>query len=219
MTESKATENTHVTQESLPLLSNVTPSAPIDIKENVPVIKETKNDNKNGEYMGQCKWFNDRLGFGFITISSSDKKGSDIFVHFSAINSANSQYKTLRKGEYVQFDIEKSQSDGHEIQAVNVTGILGGPLMCDCLTTATKRSGFMVLPPPPPSYLNNDKGHFNNFPNYRNNSYENGNNNRNVEEWKTINKKVFVANNGRNYKNAVKTQQNNKIKTSINEIN
>jgi cold shock CspA family protein len=78
--------------------------------------------------IGHTKWFNDKLGYGFITICDGPETGRDIFVHHSGIKPLNSNYKTLRKGEYVQFCIH-SGSNG--LQAVGVCGIKGGPLMCD----------------------------------------------------------------------------------------
>jgi CspA family cold shock protein len=83
-----------------------------------------------GVYIGQCKWFNDKLGYGFITIQSGDDKGKDIFVHHSGISPLNSKYKTLKKGEYINFDIVDGVNGP---QGVNVTGILGGLLICDVL--------------------------------------------------------------------------------------
>ena len=81
-----------------------------------------------GKYIGQCKWFNDVLGYGFVTQQSGDDKGKDIFVHHSGIHPLNSHYKTLRKGEYVNFNIVCGDNGD---QAVDVTGINGGTLMCD----------------------------------------------------------------------------------------
>lgn len=48
---------------------------------------------------GKVKWFNERKGFGFI----EQEGGSDIFVHFSAIQSSG--FKTLTEGQAVRFDI------------------------------------------------------------------------------------------------------------------
>lgn len=81
-----------------------------------------------GKYVGQCKWFNDLLGYGFVTICEGTDKGKDIFVHHTGIQPLNSNYKTLRKGEYLNFNIVTGVNG---LQAVNVTGINGGPLMCD----------------------------------------------------------------------------------------
>jgi CspA family cold shock protein len=92
------------------------------------VIKEVNNEPKVGEYIGQCKWFNDNLGFGFLTIQNTENKGKDIFVHHSGIRPLNSNYKTLKKGEYVNFDIVEGDNGQ---QAYNVTGIGGGSLICD----------------------------------------------------------------------------------------
>jgi len=81
-------------------------------------------------YTGQVKWFNSKSGYGFITIKSDcDKKESDIFVHYTNITTS-SQYKYLMQGEYVEFNLLKSSNTNHEFQAVNVTGILKGELMC-----------------------------------------------------------------------------------------
>ena len=34
-----------------------------------------------GEYTGFCKWFNNKLGYGFITVCIGDDKGKDIFMY------------------------------------------------------------------------------------------------------------------------------------------
>eukprot|EP00798_Chlamydomonas_sp_ICE-L_P026512 gene26512-17589_t len=94
-----------------------------------------------GELTGQVKWFNDRLGYGFCTvINDSVHKGRDIFVHHSGIRPLTSNYKTLRKGEYINFNV----MNGHNgMQAVDVTGICGGPLMCDVVPVKTRVSESM----------------------------------------------------------------------------
>lgn len=61
---------------------------------------------------GVVKWFNDEKGFGFI----EQETGSDLFVHFSAINGAGR--RSLAEGQKVTFEIADGQKGP---QAVNVT--------------------------------------------------------------------------------------------------
>ncbi len=50
---------------------------------------------------GTVKWFNDKKGFGFISIEG----GEDIFVHHTAIQSDG--FRTLEEGDNVEFEIVK----------------------------------------------------------------------------------------------------------------
>ena len=60
---------------------------------------------------GIVKWFSNQKGYGFI----QKDDGSDIFVHFSAIQAEG--FKTLAQGQDVEFEI----SDGPKgPQAANV---------------------------------------------------------------------------------------------------
>jgi len=81
--------------------------------------------------LGRVKWFNNKSGYGFITVTDGKRSGTDVFVHHSAVNVENNQYKYLVQGEYVEFDLIKTQSEKHEWQASNVSGIKGGKLMCE----------------------------------------------------------------------------------------
>jgi CspA family cold shock protein len=80
---------------------------------------------------GRVKWFNNKAGYGFITVTDGRQSGSDIFIHHSAINVDSQQYKYLVQGEYVGFSLIKTSSGAHEWQASNVSGINGGKLMCE----------------------------------------------------------------------------------------
>jgi len=80
---------------------------------------------------GRVKWFNNKAGYGFITVTDGSRSGSDIFVHHSVIGVASQQYKYLVQGEYVDFELLATQGGTHEFQAINVVGIKGGKLMCE----------------------------------------------------------------------------------------
>jgi hypothetical protein len=81
---------------------------------------------------GMVKWFNNKAGFGFITVSGEGEySGKDIFVHYTSIRVNNSQYKYLVQGEYVDFNLVKSENEKHEYHATDVSGVLGGSIMCE----------------------------------------------------------------------------------------
>jgi cold shock protein len=105
---------------------------PGNVAQDIPVVKEVKDEPKVGVFVGQCKWFNDRYGYGFITVTQGEQKGRDIFVHHSGVKPLNSIYRTLKKGEYINFNIITGENGP---QAIDVTGIGGGCLMCDVLPT------------------------------------------------------------------------------------
>ena len=88
---------------------------------------ETKSNKK----MGQVKWFNNKAGYGFITVTGENGSETDIFTHYSTVHVKDTQYKFLVQGEYVEFDLVDSTSDKHQFQATNVTGMNGGKLMCE----------------------------------------------------------------------------------------
>lgn len=81
--------------------------------------------------IGRVKWFNNKSGFGFLTVCEGDHKDNDIFVHFSSIRGESQQYKYLVQGEYVEFNLIKSDSENHEFHAADVSGIKEGILMCE----------------------------------------------------------------------------------------
>ena len=81
--------------------------------------------------VGRVKWFNNKAGYGFITVSDGDRAGSDVFVHHSNVVVTSEQYKYLVQGEYVSFTIDCVPGGKHEFQAGEVSGINDGKLMCE----------------------------------------------------------------------------------------
>jgi cold shock CspA family protein len=95
---------------------------------------------------GCVKWFNMKTGFGFLSVvrsvSGSDLKvGSEIFVHHSNVKVAEEQYRFLVQGEYVEFDVSNVANGQHSCQAVDVTGMFGGKLMCETRNEARQQHG------------------------------------------------------------------------------
>jgi len=88
------------------------------------------------EYSGRVKWFNNKYGYGFITVVKGPdtpcvSNGTDVFAHHSEIRVASDQYRYLVQGEYVAFDVVKTSSGNHEYQCANVKGMYGGQLICE----------------------------------------------------------------------------------------
>jgi hypothetical protein len=95
-------------------------------------MSTTEEVSQPQRLLGQVKWFNNKAGYGFITVSDGEQAGKDIFTHFSSIGVSNTQqYKYLVQGEYVEFVLGKSTVEGHEFQAVEVSGVKNGKLMCE----------------------------------------------------------------------------------------
>jgi cold shock CspA family protein len=108
----------------------------IDAHVEEQILEEIPDNVAHGEFIGNCKWFNKKLGYGFITVYTGDKRGNNIFVHHTGIKPLNSNFKTLKKGEYVHFNIITGKNG---LQAVEVTGVCGGPLMCDNIDVRRRR--------------------------------------------------------------------------------
>jgi CspA family cold shock protein len=53
---------------------------------------------------GTVKWFEDKKGFGFITLDSG---GKDVFVHHSVIDGTG--VRTLRDGQRVELEFEEGE--------------------------------------------------------------------------------------------------------------
>jgi CspA family cold shock protein len=92
---------------------------------------DTVTTSASEHLLGRVKWFNNKAGYGFITVTDGSRSGSDVFVHHSAVNVENQQYKYLVQGEYVEFYLIRTESEKHEWQASRVSGVKGGKLMCE----------------------------------------------------------------------------------------
>jgi cold shock CspA family protein len=82
--------------------------------------------------LGRVKWFNNKLGYGFISYNLDSSENKDIFVHWSHLSIPEKEFHTLYQGEYVEFEIIPCEGDEKKkqmTQAHNVTGPQGGPLM------------------------------------------------------------------------------------------
>ncbi|XP_078131295.1 protein lin-28 homolog B isoform X1 [Sander vitreus] len=75
---------------------------------------------------GFCKWFNVRMGFGFISMTSSEESPVDppldVFVHQSKL--VMEGFRSLKEGEQVEFTYKKSCKG---LESLRVTGPGGGP--------------------------------------------------------------------------------------------
>ena len=94
----------------------------------------SEEDNDDGPRLtGVVKWFNNKSGFGFITVCQEGHPlhAKDIFCYYKSLRVVNFQFRYLIQGEYVDFKLVKAAVEPHEYQAVDVTGVQGGPLMCE----------------------------------------------------------------------------------------
>ena len=89
------------------------------------------SDSQGTSITGRVKWFNNKAGYGFITITDGDRTGTDVFVHHTRVIVESEQYKYLVQGEYVEFKVQKVEDKAHENQATCVKGIMSGDLMCE----------------------------------------------------------------------------------------
>ena len=98
----------------------------------------------SSKYTGRVKWFNNKFGYGFITVVSTGADasaaiGSDVFAHHSEVSVGEDQYRYLVQGEYVEFGVIKTTSGNHEFQCSAIRGIHGGQLICETRHTAREQ--------------------------------------------------------------------------------
>ena len=94
-------------------------------------MTDTQPDIELARLTGIVKWFNNKAGYGFVTALEGEQKGNDIFVHYTSIGEDNQQYRFLTQGEYVDFSLVKSNTEKYEYLAKNITGVKGGPILCE----------------------------------------------------------------------------------------
>ncbi len=65
---------------------------------------------------GTVKWFDESKGFGFI----QQESGTDVFAHYSAIQTDGDGFRTLQEGQQVEFSVTQGQKgpQAENIQAV-----------------------------------------------------------------------------------------------------
>ncbi|XP_028835094.1 protein lin-28 homolog A [Denticeps clupeoides] len=75
---------------------------------------------------GACKWFNVRMGFGFLSMTSREGVALDtpldVFVHQSKLHMEG--FRSLKEGEAVEFTFKKSSKG---LESLRVTGPGGAP--------------------------------------------------------------------------------------------
>ena len=63
------------------------------------IIYNMSNTANVGErQVGHVKWFNNKAGYGFITMKKDNGKDLDIFTHYSTIKMKDNQYRYLVQG-------------------------------------------------------------------------------------------------------------------------
>ena len=86
----------------------VSPRNPIP-NHKYPVVDEIVDAKASNEsipnYVGQVKWWNDKLGYGFATIVEGVSKGREVFIHHTCIVAPATAYRSLRKNEFVSFNV------------------------------------------------------------------------------------------------------------------
>jgi CspA family cold shock protein len=138
-----------------------------------PVETNTPGTSSAERMTGRVKWFNNKSGYGFITVTDGPRTGGDIFVHHSAVLVSSQQYKYLVQGEYVEFKFTTTEGGAHDVQAADVSGIKGGKLMCETRnetrvdhpprervrehTTPRGRGGYRASPVRPPVQSDDDQ--------------------------------------------------------------
>ncbi|XP_023845016.1 protein lin-28 homolog A-like isoform X2 [Salvelinus sp. IW2-2015] len=99
----------------------------------------TEEDSESFHGVGVCKWFNVRMGFGFLSMTNREgvplESPVDVFVHQSKLHMEG--FRSLKEGEAVEFTFKKS-AKGLESQRVT------GPEGTHCVGSERRPKGKSV---------------------------------------------------------------------------
>ena len=59
--------------------------------------------DSSARLLGRVKWFNNKAGFGFVTVLDGEKKDEDVFVHHTGVVVTDEQYKYLVRENMFHF--------------------------------------------------------------------------------------------------------------------
>ncbi|KAL1258872.1 hypothetical protein QQF64_009449, partial [Cirrhinus molitorella] len=98
-----------------------------------------EEDPQSYHGVGVCKWFNVRMGFGFLSMNTRDgvplETPVDVFVHQSKLHMEG--FRSLKEGEAVEFTFKKSSKG---LESLRVTG----PGGAHCLGSERRPKGKSV---------------------------------------------------------------------------
>lgn len=69
---------------------------------------------------GAVKWYNEDKGFGFIIPDGSNGRGSDDFVHASALKAANIAPRQFYDGRRIEYALKPSEKSGRKPCACDI---------------------------------------------------------------------------------------------------
>lgn len=83
-------------------------------------------------YLGSVKWFNNKKGYGYVTVKEGPLAKEDIFTHHTSINIPEGKYRYLVAGEYVHIQVKDYDGDNHLYQASSIKAPCDdGLIMCE----------------------------------------------------------------------------------------
>lgn len=94
---------------------------------------ETETETEVERFVGCVKWFDNKKGYGIISIMELQHKNEDVFAHHTEVTTKTQQYRYLVAGEYVTCEVTRSVNKSVKFSASGIKGILGGNLMCETL--------------------------------------------------------------------------------------